>query len=447
MEAVIDSQKSVDEFNRLKKQIHQKLVSRLNLARINTMDDFEIRRELRLGINELLRNERNLVTKEEREQLCEEIIDETLGLGPIESLMSDSTVSDVLINGPSNVYVERKGKLEKTNVRFHDNEHLIEIIKRVASRMGRRLDESCPMVDARMSNGSRVNAVINPLAIDGALVSIRLFPASPLEASDLITKNALMPQMMHFLGACVKAGMNILVSGGTGSGKTTLLNVLSSFIPKDQRITTIEDAAELRLQQEHVARMETRPANLEGKGEVTTRDLIKNALRMRPDRIIVGECRGGEAFDMLQAMMTGHEGSLATIHANHARDALSRLEMLVGMSGMDLPLWFIQKQIASAINIVVQCRRLKGGQRKVVQISEVVGIDNGNYMMHDVMSFEQRGVNDQGNPIGDFRSHGIIPHCLEKLRESGIELPTSYFDGRVFTLERPEINRRQGILT
>jgi pilus assembly protein CpaF len=350
--------------------------------------------------------------------------------------LRDPTISDILINGPNTVYVERRGRLEQSGVSFHDEQHLVEIVQRIAGRMGRRLDESSPMVDARLQDGSRVNAVIRPLALDGALVSIRRFSSHPLLAGDLIRRQTAPPEIIDFLAACVKARLNVMVSGGTGAGKTTLLNLLSGYIPHDERVATIEDAAELRLQQPHVARMETRTANLEGKGEVTTRDLLRNSLRMRPDRIIVGECRGNEAFDMLQAMNTGHDGSLTTIHANDTRDAISRLEMLVGMAGYDLPIWFIHRQIASAIQIVVQLARLTGGNRKIVQVSEITGVQGEVINMHDIFKFEQTGVDENRVAQGDFHATGIHPRCLSRLRAAGCDLPLTMFERRKLIFNR-----------
>jgi pilus assembly protein CpaF len=342
--------------------------------------------------------------------------------------MHDPTVTDILINGPNCIYVERRGRLEKTTIRFRDHEHLLGILQRIAGRVGRRIDESSPMVDARLSDGSRLNAVIQPLALDGALVSIRRFAARPLTPGDMIARKAATSEMLDFLAACVRARLNILISGGTGSGKTTLLNVLSGSISDDERIATIEDAAELQLQQPHVARMETRPPNLDGKGEVTSRELLRNALRMRPDRIIVGECRGAEAFDMLQAMNTGHDGGMSTIHANDARDALSRLEMLVGMAAPELPMWFIHRQIASAIHIVVQLARLHGGERKITQIAEVTGIHGETINMHDLFVFRQTGVDEDRRAQGSFESRGIVPNCLSRFEASGVGLSRSIFE-------------------
>jgi pilus assembly protein CpaF len=415
---------------RLKKEIHKQLVTALHPPAIGGVDDYELRRELRRRIEALCNERVELLGNEEREQLTNELIDEMLGLGPIEPLLRDPTVADILINGPHTVYVERRGRLEKTPVVFHDEQHVIEIVQRIASRVGRRLDESSPMVDARLPDGSRVNAVIRPLALDGALVSIRRFGSRPLVASDLIARKSVAPEMIDFLAACVRARLNILISGGTGSGKTTFLNMLSGYIPEDERIATIEDAAELQLQQPHVARMETRPANIEGKGEVTTRELVRNALRMRPDRIIVGECRGAEAFDMLQAMTTGHDGGMTTIHANNARDALARLEMLVGMAGFDLPMWFIHRHIASAIDIVVQCGRLSGGARKVVQISEVTGSEGDVISMHDLFVFEQTGIDEKKAATGSFLATGLRPRCLDRLTAAGTGIDAALFERR-----------------
>ncbi len=425
-----------ERFVRLKKEIHKQLVTGLRIPAVNAVNDYELRQELRRGVEQLCHCRGDLMSQEERERLTNEIIDETLGLGPIDPLLRDPTVTDILINGPRMVYVERRGRLERTNVAFHDEQHVLEIVQRIASRVGRRLDESSPMVDARLPDGSRVNAVIRPLALEGALVSIRRFSARPLLAGDLIARRSATSEMIDFLAACVRARLNIVISGGTGSGKTTFLNMLSGYIPEDERIATIEDAAELQLQQPHVARMETRPASLEGKGEVTTRDLLRNALRMRPDRIVVGECRGSEAFDMLQAMTTGHDGSLTTIHANNTRDAISRLEMLIGMAGYDLPIWFIHRQIASAVDIVVQCARLSGGARKVVQISEVTGAEGEVVNMHDLFVFEQTGVDANKMVQGQFKATGLRPKCFDRLVSSGQALDFSLFERRILEPSR-----------
>src|SRR5215212_9216058 len=366
-----------DEFDQLKRRIHNKLVDKLDLNRVGELQGDVLRREIRLVVEHLCDTEETFLNRQERERLIEEVLDETFGLGPLELLLKDPTISDILINGPKNIYVARRGKMEKTNVTFRDNNHLMQIIDRIVSKVGRRVDEVCPMVDARLPDGSRVNAIIPPLALDGAAVSIRRFGANPLKLEDLLNYKAFTPEMVMLLEGAIKARLNIIISGGTGSGKTTLLNTLSSFIQSDHRVITIEDAAELQLQQEHVLRLETRPANIEGKGRVNATDLVRNALRMRPDRIIIGECRGPEALDMLQAMNTGHEGSLTTIHANDTRDAIGRLEMMVGMAGFDLPIWIIRRQIASAIQLVVQTSRLHGGPRKITSITEVTGMENG----------------------------------------------------------------------
>jgi pilus assembly protein CpaF len=429
----VGAESTEERFVRLKKEIHKQLVSSLHMPSVGTVDDYELRRELRRGIEQLCEDRTELLSQDERMRLVNEVVDETLGLGPLEPLLRDPTITDILINGPRTVYVERRGRLERTNVVFHDDQHLLEIVQRIASKVGRRLDESSPMVDARLADGSRVNAVLRPLALDGALVSIRRFSAKPLLAADLIARKSVTPEIIEFLAACVRARLNILISGGTGSGKTTFLNMLSGYIPDDERVATIEDAAELRLQQPHVARMETRPANLEGRGEITTRDLVRNALRMRPDRIVVGECRGAEAFDMLQAMMTGHEGGMTTIHSNDTREAISRLEMLIGMGGHELSMWFIRRQIASAIDIVVQCARLSGGIRRVMQVSEVTGTEGEVIAMHDLFVFEQTGVDENKVAQGHFRATGIRPSCLEKLAAHGNGLDSTLFERR--TLE------------
>ena len=405
----------------------------MDLSAIGAMDEAELRVEVRQAAESLCRNSSDLLNLSERERLVSEVLDETFGLGPLEPLIRDPTITDILINGPKTIYVERHGRLTRSEVVFNDERHLLQIVQRIVSRVGRRVDETMPMVDARLQDGSRVNAIIPPLALDGTLVSIRRFGAQPLLFDDLMAKRSITQEMVDFLSACIRARINILISGGTGSGKTTLLNALSGFIPADERVATIEDAAELRLQQPHVVRMETRPRNIEGAGEVTTRDLVKNALRMRPDRVIIGECRGPEALDMLQAMNTGHDGSLTTIHANDTRDAISRLEMMVGMAGFDLPIWIIRRQISSAIQIVVQGARLSGGARKIVKISEIVGMEGDIISMHDIFAFKQTGVDDNRVAQGYFYANGIPPRCLERLESSGNRLPASMFERRIVT--------------
>ena len=417
-------------FLRLKRELHEQLITKLDLSAIGRISEDDLRLEVRHAAEELCRLGSDLLSFQEQERLVNEVLDETFGFGPIETLMRDPTVSDILINGPKTVYVERNGRLERARIAFNDDRHVIQIVQRIVGRVGRRVDETRPMVDARLPDGSRINAVIPPLALDGSLVSIRRFGGRPLLSSDLLSKKAFTREMLEFLSACIEARVNILISGGTGSGKTTLLNALSVYIPNDERVVTIEDAAELKFQQPHVARMETRPPNIEGTGEVTTRDLVRNALRMRPDRIIIGECRGPEALDMLQAMNTGHDGSLTTIHANDTRDALSRLEMMVGMAGFEMPIWVTRRQIAAAIHVVVQVARLSGGVRKVVKISEITGIENDVIAMHDLFGFRQTGVDEDRKVEGHFYVTGIRPQLLDRLSSFGVDLPTEMFERR-----------------
>ena len=432
-----DETRVTEELRRLKAHLHQQLVMGMNLAALGSMNKEQLRQEVRRVADELCQRSNNLLSRQERERLVNEVLDDTFGLGPLEPLMQDPSITDILINGHQTVYLERNGRLEKAPISFTDEKHLITTIQRIVSRTGRRIDETSPMVDSRLPDGSRINAIIPPLALDGALVSIRRFGVKPILATDLIQKNALTAEMMQFLAACVRSRLNILISGGTGSGKTTLLNALSAFIPDDERVVTIEDAAELRLQQPHVGRLESRPANGEGAGEFTIRDLVRNALRMRPDRIIVGECRGSEALDMLQAMNTGHDGSLTTVHANDTRDALARLEIMVGMAGLDLPLWVIRRQITSAIHIVVQVTRLIGGVRKIVKISEVTGVEGENFAMHDIFIFKQTGVDEQRRAQGYFQATGIRPQCLSRLHTFGSGLCPEIFERRMMDGARP----------
>jgi pilus assembly protein CpaF len=418
-------------FEELKQRIHAKLVDKLDLSRVGEMDGDTLRREIRLVIEHLCDTEDTLLNRSERDRLVSEVLDETFGLGPLEMLLKDPTISDILINGPKNVYCERRGKMEKTNVVFRDNNHLMQIIDRIISKVGRRVDETCPMVDARMLDGSRFNAIIPPLALDGACVSIRRFGANPLKLEDLLNFRAFTPEMVMLMEGAIKARLNILISGGTGSGKTTLLNTLSSFIPNTDRIVTIEDAAELQLQQDHVVRLETRPPNIEGKGAVNATDLVKNALRMRPERIIIGECRGAEALDMLQAMNTGHEGSMTTLHANSPRDALSRLETMIMMAGFELPLKAMRTQIASAIDMVVQVSRLQGGARKITCIAEIVGMEQDTVVMQDIYRYDKLGVDESGRAYGRFVATGIRPMFMSRLEAAGVRLPASAFRERV----------------
>ena len=419
-----------DWFHALKRELHQEVIGKMDLSAMGTMREDELRLEVRRQAEALCRRRADLLSLDEREKLVNEVLDETFGLGPLEVLMRDTEISDILINGPKTVYIERKGQLSKSSVAFHDQNHVLQIVQRIVAGMGRRVDETCPMVDARLPDGSRLNAIIHPLALEGPLVSIRRFGARPLTVKELVSNHSITEEMLQFLSACVEARINILISGGTGSGKTTLLNALSSYIPGEERVATIEDAAELQLQQPHVVRMETRPANVEGEGQVATRDLVRNALRMRPDRIVVGECRGAEALDMLQAMNTGHEGSMSTIHANTPRDALSRLEMMVGMAGFDIPIWVIRKQVASAINIVVQTARLSGGVRKIINISEITGMESDVLSMHDVFEFKQTGLDENRAAQGYFMSTGIRPQLLSKLEVSGTAVPVELFERR-----------------
>src|SRR6187401_1549346 len=373
-----------EEFDQLKRRIHNKLVDKLDLNRVGELQGDVLRREIRLVVEHLCDTEESYLNRQERERLIEEVLDETFGLGPLEMLLKDHTISDILINGPKNIFVERRGKLEKTAVEFRDNQHLLQIIDRIVSKVGRRVDETSPMVDARLPDGSRVNAIIPPLALDGASVSIRRFGSNPLKLEDLLNYKSLTPEMVMLLEGAMKAKLNIIISGGTGSGKTTLLNTLSSFISNHDRIVTIEDAAELQLQQQHIVRLETRPANIEGKGRITATDLVRNCLRMRPDRIIIGECRGPETLDMLQAMNTGHEGSLTTCHANTPRDALGRLETMIMMTGLELPLKALRQQFAAAVDLIIQVQRLQGGPRKITHISEVIGMEQDTIVMQDI---------------------------------------------------------------
>ena len=418
-------------FEDLKRHIHGKLVEKLDFTRVKDLQSDALRKDIRRVIEHLCDTENPLLNRMERERLIDEILDETLGFGPLESLLKDPTISDILINGPHNIFVERRGKLEKTEIKFRDNDHLLQIIDRIVSKIGRRVDETSPMVDARLPDGSRVNAIIPPLALDGPTVSIRRFGSNPLKLEDLLNYKAFTPEMAMLMEACIKARLNVLISGGTGCGKTTLLNTLSSFIPEDERVITIEDAAELQLQQEHVVRLETRPPNIEGKGAITTRDLVRNALRMRPERIIIGECRGSESLDMLQAMNTGHAGSMTTLHANNPREGLSRLETMIMMGGFEMPIKAMRQQIASAIDIIIQANRLQGGPRKVTSITEVLNMEQDVIIMQDVFKFKQLGIDQNGRAFGQFESTGVRPSFVSRLESKGIKLPSNLFQERV----------------
>lgn len=422
------------DFNAIKGAIHRKLIQQLNLERVTRLDRDAVRGELKEIIERLVAEESAPMSFQERQRIAEEVLDEVFGLGPLEPLLKDPRVSDILVNTYKNVYIERDGVLEHTPVQFRDNAHLMLIIDRIVSAVGRRVDESSPMVDARLADGSRVNAIIPPLALDGPVLSIRRFGHRPLAAEDLLRKGAMTPEMLEFLQGCVRARLNILISGGTGAGKTTLLNVLSSTISDGERIVTIEDAAELQLHQEHVVRLETRPANIEGKGAVQQRQLVINSLRMRPDRIVVGEVRGEEALDMLQAMNTGHDGSLTTIHANSSRDALSRLETMVAMANLNIPERAVRRQIASAIQVIVQVSRMSDGTRKVMAISEITGMESDLISVQDIFVYQKMGVGENGEVLGEFVSSGFRPQCAERLEISGIRLPDEMFESSSMSL-------------
>jgi len=420
-----------EQFEQIKRRIHGKLVDKLDLSRVGDLKGDTLKREIRMVVEHLCDAEDTLLNRQERERIVDEVLDETFGLGPLEMILKDPKVSDILINGPKSIYVEKGGRMQKTDVEFRDGKHLLQIIDRIVSKVGRRVDETCPMVDARLEDGSRVNAIIPPLALDGAAVSIRRFGSNPLKLEDLLNYRAFTPEMVMLLEGCIKARLNMIIAGGTGSGKTTLLNTLSSFISHDDRIVTIEDAAELQLQQDHVVRLETRPPNIEGNGAVTATDLVKNALRMRPERIIIGECRGGETLDMLQAMNTGHDGSLTTVHANTPRDAIARLETLVMMSGFDLPVKAIRQQVSGAVDVLIQANRLQGGPRRVTAITEVVGMEQDTVIMQDIYRYQQKGIDEEGKAFGHFECTGVRPAFMDKLEAAGVRLPASAFRERI----------------
>jgi pilus assembly protein CpaF len=423
--------RAADRVFELKSEIHRKLIGVLNLDRVSSIPKDRVRAEIGRVVERLLAEERVPMTTAEQNRIIEEVLDEVLGLGPLEPLLKEPSISDILVNGFDKVYIERAGRLSRTAVRFKDNAHLLHIIEKIVSQVGRRIDEAQPIVDARLLDGSRVNAIIPPLALDGPSLSIRRFGRHVITSEEMLANHTLTRGMLQFLGACVRAKATILISGGTGSGKTTMLNALSRFIPEEERIITIEDTAELQLQQRHVVKFETRPPNLNKQGGINQRVLVRTALRMRPDRIIVGECRGAEALDMLQAMNTGVEGSQSTIHANSPRDAFSRLEAMVLMSDIDIPSRVIQQQLGSAIRIVVQVSRLQDGSRKVVNISEVWGIQDGRIDVRDVFSFDRIGVTSAGKVQGRFCGSGTPPRIQERLRAYGIEVPATVFDESV----------------
>jgi len=410
----------------LRLRIHRRLIDTLDLTKLSGLETDRIKIEIRRILEDMVMAEAIPLSRADRDRLVTDVQHEVFGLGPLETLMKDPEITDILVNTHANVFVERFGKLERTDVCFRDDAHLMQIIERIVSRVGRRVDESSPMVDARLADGSRVNAIVPPLALDGPILSIRRFGAERLTINDLIQFNSLPPQIAEVAAACVKSRLNILISGGTGAGKTTLLNCLSNYIPENERIVTIEDSAELKLQQIHVVRLETRPPNIEGMGTVTQRDLLRNALRMRPDRIVIGEVRGGEALDMMQAMNTGHDGSISTIHANSARDALSRLETMMLMAGIHLPERALREQVASALDLVVQLARLSDGSRRLVEFSEVTGMEGNTITTQTIFKFEQRGV-ENGKVVGEFVATGVMPSFVDRLERFGFRIPNTHF--------------------
>jgi pilus assembly protein CpaF len=416
-----------DRHTDLKVELHKKLLDLINLSALDTMSRAQVQAEIGDIVHEQLAQQKHALNQKERMQLVEDVLDELLGLGPLEPLLKDETITDILVNGYNLVFVERHGRLEESKVRFKDDRHLQRIIQKIVGAVGRRIDESSPYVDARLADGSRINAIIPPLAVDGALLSIRKFAKIPINMAKLIEFGSIPAPVAEILRAIVQARRNVLISGGTGSGKTTLLNAMSAYIDGTERIVTIEDSAELQLQQRHIARLETRPPNIEGRGEVTQRDLVKNALRMRPDRIIVGEVRAGEAFDMLQAMNTGHDGSMTTVHANTARDALARIEQMIGMSGVDIPLRSARAQIASALNVVIQVSRLSDGRRKLMSLSELTGMEGDVITMQEIFRFKMSGRDEKGRVLGHFEATGIRPKFMSELADRGIALPADLF--------------------
>jgi len=427
----------------LKSRVHRRLLDSIDLTQARELPEEKLRAECASRVEMLLKNEGTPLSASDKERLIQEVMDEIFGLGPLEELLRDPDISDILINGPKQIYVEKGGRLQSSPVTFRNNDHLLVVIQRIAAGVGRRIDESSPMLDARLKDGSRVNAIIGPLALDGASMSIRRFGRIPFDIRKLVEFNAATPEMMHFLEAAVASRLNIIISGGTGSGKTTLLNCLSKCIPNGERVITIEDAAELQLQRDHVVRLETRPANVEGKGLITQRDLVKNALRMRPDRVIIGEIRGGEALDMLQAMNTGHDGSMTTLHSNGTRDTIRRLESMVSMAGMNYPINTIRQQISSAVQLLVHADRLTGGKRKITAISEITGMESDVVLLQDIFRFVQTGVDENGNAAGYHESCGVRPKVIDHLRSEGHNLPDDLFfkgrlDAQAPTPTRPE---------
>jgi pilus assembly protein CpaF len=426
--AAASSVASQERYFELKTRVHQKLLNVLNMDALKAVSRERLRGEVQGVVERIVSDDRLPITMPERDRLVEEVLDEVFGLGPLEPLLKDPTISDILVNTYKQVYIERFGKLSETGIRFQSDRHLMHVIEKIVSMVGRRIDESVPLVDARLADGSRVNAIIPPLAVDGPSLSIRRFGRKVLSNEEMLRNQTLTPHILEFLGSCVEARLNIIISGGTGSGKTTFLNAMSRFIPEHERVITIEDTAELQIQLENVVRMETRPPNIEGKGAIACRQLLMTALRMRPDRILLGEARGGEALDMLQAMGTGVEGSMTTIHANSTADVFSRLETMVMMAKLDLPSRFIRQQMASVINLVVQTARMSDGTRKVVGLSEVLGLKNLDLLTQDIFVFERTGIGDNGRVQGKFRGTGVRPRCLERLRLSGIQVSPRVFE-------------------
>ncbi|MHC4949350.1 MAG: CpaF family protein [Planctomycetota bacterium] len=425
--------RSSTELQGIRTSVHKRLLETLDLNEARRMPVDQLRHECLRRVDSLLNDQGTPLSSPEKQQLLGEVMDEIFGLGPLEEFLRDPEISDILVNGPRQVYLERHGVLEETDVEFRDDDHLVHVIQRIAARVGRRIDESSPMLDARLADGSRVNAIIPPLALDGPAVSIRRFGAEPIDIDRLLSLQSMTEELALFLQACVRAKMNVLISGGTGSGKTTLLNCLSKWIPNSERVVTIEDAAELKLQREHVVRLETRPANIEGKGQVTQRELLRNSLRMRPDRIIIGEVRGAEALDMLQAMNTGHEGSMTTVHANNPRDALMRIENMVSMAGFSMPIRAIRQQLSSALDLVVHLSRLTGGRRRIMSVAEVTAMEGDIVCLQDLFVFRQTGIDAEGHARGQFEARGVRPMILDRMIAEGFDLPRNLFERRVLT--------------
>ena len=434
-----DDHKKSATWHRIKDAVHLKLLTILNLYEARQIPIEQLRRECSIKIDALLGEQGYPISAPEKDKLLHEVMDEVFGFGPLEQFLEDPAISDILVNGPHQIYLERNGRLELTDASFSDSAHLMRVISRIGANVGRRIDESMPMLDARLPDGSRVNAIIPPLALDGPTLSIRRFGAEPIDIKKLIEINSLTKDMAFFLDACVRCRMNILISGGTGTGKTTLLNALSRWIPAGERVITIEDAAELKLQREHVVRLETRPPNIEGKGEITQRNLLRNSLRMRPDRIIIGEVRGEETLDMLQAMNTGHEGSMTTVHANSPRDSLRRIENMVSMAGINYPVHAMREQISSALDVLIHLDRITGGQRKITNVVEITGTEGDVICLHDIFRFNQLGVDEKGNAYGQFESCGVRPILVNRLKAEGIDIPPALFQRRVLA-ETPKSN-------